>query len=107
MTGVQTCALPIWLDDQAILEASLASGNKPKALDAYAALIGDRYPVDTYRMYHCIRSRMWRYAPFASHADMMIKVARHAARRPFASANLKLLAAAVRHGPAKQRAGSG
>ena len=107
MTDMSALCRHLRLDDQAILEASLASGNKPKALDAYAALIGDRYPVDTYRMYHCIRSRMWRYAPFASPADMMIKVARHAARRPFASANLKLLAAAVRHGPAKQRAGSG
>jgi len=93
------------LDDRLILERSLQSGDKQAALDAYAQLIGVRYPVAAYRMYHCIRSRMWLHAPFTSAADMVTKVAAYAARHPFDVPTLKLVAATLRHGPAAQRSG--
>lgn len=105
MADMSALARYFGLDDQPILDRSLQSGDKQAALDAYAQLIGSRYPVNAYRMYHCIRNRMWLHAPFASTADMIAKVAGQAARRPFDIATLKLLAAAIRHGPASQRLG--
>jgi glycosyltransferase involved in cell wall biosynthesis len=92
------------LNDDAILQRSLASGNKQTALDDYAALIGDAYPVDTYRMYHCIRNRMWRFAPFQSRGDMLSRVGQHMLARPFDPNRLKLLGTLLRHGPSLQRA---
>jgi glycosyltransferase involved in cell wall biosynthesis len=103
MADMSALCRHLGLDDQPILDRSLTMADRQHALDAYAALIGDRYPVDMYRRYHCIRNRMWRQAPFASRSEMMLKVAACAARRPFDRASLKLLATAVRHGPATQR----
>ncbi len=93
------------LNDEDILQRSLASRNKQAALDNYADLIGDAYPVDTYRMYHCIRNRMWSFAPFQSRRDMLMQVARHTITRPLDANRLKLLGTLVRHGPASQRLG--
>jgi glycosyltransferase involved in cell wall biosynthesis len=93
------------LNDDAILQRALDSGNKQAALDDYADLIGDAYPVDTYRMYHCIRNRMWSFAPFQSRRDMLMRVGRHAITRPFDANRLKLLGTLLRHGPASQRLG--
>jgi glycosyltransferase involved in cell wall biosynthesis len=93
-------------DDNLILQRSLTSGDKQAALDAYADLIGDAYPVNTYRMYHCIRNRMWSFAPFKSRTDMMIRVGRHAFDRPLDTNRLKLVRTMLRHGPATQRLGS-
>ena len=106
MTDMSALCRYFGLDDQPILDRSLIMPDRQEALDAYAALIGDRYPVDMYRMYHCIRARMWRQAPFASRSEMIRKVCSSAARRPFDRVSLKLLATAARHGPAIQRAES-
>ena len=105
LADLSAVARSLKLNDHAILQRSLASDNKQAALDDYAALIGDAYPVETYRMYHCIRSRMWSFAPFQSRADMLSRVGQHAAARPFDRNRLKLLRAFIRHGPAPQRLG--
>ncbi len=106
MTDMSALCRHLGLDDQPLLDASLGFSDKQVALNAYQDLIGARYPVQTYRMYHCIRSRMWRWAPFASRSDMALQVVKHAAQQPLDPARLKLLATAVRHGPATQRTGS-
>jgi glycosyltransferase involved in cell wall biosynthesis len=93
-------------DDKAILAQSLASGDKQAALSGYVKLIGDDYPVDTYRMYHCIRSRMWSFAPFQSRADMVRQVSRHTLAQPLNPNRLKLLRTMLRHGPSSQRLGN-
>ena len=106
MTDMSALCRHLGLDDQPLLDASLGTADKQVALNAYQDLIGARYPVQTYRMYHCIRSRMWRLAPFATRSEMVRQVLKHAAQRPFDPARLKLLATALRHGPATQRTGS-
>jgi GT2 family glycosyltransferase len=105
LADLSAVARSLKLNDHPILQRSLASGNKQGALDEYAALIGDAYPVETYRMYHCILNRMWSFAPFRSHADMLSRVGLHAAARPFDRNRLMLLRAYLRHGPAPQRLG--
>ena len=104
MADMSALCRHLGLDDQPLLDRSLTMTDRQQALDEYAQLIGHRYPVEQYRWYHCIRNRMWRQAPFASRSEMMLKIAAGAARRPFDRAGLKLLAAAIRHGPATQRA---
>ena len=104
MADMSALCRHLQLDDQPILDRSLTMSDRHEALDGYAVLIGNRYPVDKYRWYHCIRNRMWRQAPFASRSEMLRKVVACATRRPFDRASLKLLATAVRHGPAAQRA---
>jgi glycosyltransferase involved in cell wall biosynthesis len=93
------------LSDDAILQRSLISGNKQAALDEYAILLGDAYPVATYRMYHCIRSRMWSFVPFQSRREMLLTVGRHTVARPFDANRLKLLRTLIRHGSTSQRLG--
>ncbi len=104
MADMSALCRHLQLDDQPILDRSLTISDRHEALDAYAVLIGNRYPVDKYRWYHCIRNRMWRQAPFASRSEMLRKVVARATRRPFDRASFKLLVTAVRHGPAAQRA---
>jgi glycosyltransferase involved in cell wall biosynthesis len=105
LADMAAVARHLHLDDQAILQRSLVSGDKQAALDDYASLIGDAYPVTTYRMYHCIRNRMWSFAPFRSRADMLWQVGRHAMAQPLDRNRLKLLRTFMRHGPASQRLG--
>jgi glycosyltransferase involved in cell wall biosynthesis len=105
LVDMSAVARQLGLDDTPLLQRSLASGDKQAALDAYAELIGGAYPVDTYRMYHCIRSRMWSFAPFSSRTDMLVQVGRHALDHPLDPNRLKLLRTFLRHGPSSQRAG--
>jgi glycosyltransferase involved in cell wall biosynthesis len=105
LVDMSAVARQLNLNDDTILQRSRASGDKQAALDDYANLIGDAYPVDTYRMYHCIRNRMWSFAPFRSRGDMLTRVARHAIVRPFDTNRLKLVGTLLRHGPASQRLG--
>jgi glycosyltransferase involved in cell wall biosynthesis len=105
LADMSAVARTLQRDDHDILTRSVTHG-KQAALDEYSALIGDAYPVDTYRMYHCIRNRMWSFAPFKSRHDMLNRVAQHVWQRPLAPDRLKLLATMVRHGPAAQRLGS-
>jgi glycosyltransferase involved in cell wall biosynthesis len=91
------------LDDSTILQRSLETGDKQAALDDYTTLIGAGYPVATYRMIHCIRSRMWRLAPFKSRRDMLLRAGRHVLAQPLDRNRQKLMWALVRHGPAVQR----
>jgi glycosyltransferase involved in cell wall biosynthesis len=105
LVDMATVARHLNLDDATILQRSLSSGNKQAALDDYAALISDAYPVATYRMYHCIRNRMWSFAPFRSRKEMLLTVGCHTVARPFDTNRLKLLRTLLRHGPTAQRSG--
>ena len=102
LADMSAVAQQLNLDDDPILQRSLAGG-KQAALDDYANLLADVYPVDTYRMYHCIRNRMLSFAPFRSRADMLVRVGRHVIDRPFDPNRLKLLRTFLRHGSAAQR----
>jgi glycosyltransferase involved in cell wall biosynthesis len=103
LVDMAAVARTLGLDDHAILEQSLVGRDKQAALADYVALIGEAYPVETYRMYHCIRSRMWSFAPFRSRGDMLAQVARHTLAQPLDRNRLRLLQAMFRHGPAAQR----
>jgi glycosyltransferase involved in cell wall biosynthesis len=103
LADMAAVAHALGLDDSALLRRSLETGDKQAALDDYASLIGASYPVATYRMIHCIRSRMWRLAPFKSRRDMLMRAGRHVLAQPLDRNRQKLLWALVRHGPALQR----
>jgi glycosyltransferase involved in cell wall biosynthesis len=105
LADLSAIARHLKLDDTGILQRSLTSDDKQVALDEYAMLISDTYPVATYRMYHCIRNRMWCFAPFRSRRDMLKQVAQHLLARPLDVNRLTLFGTLLRHGPAPQRLG--
>lgn len=83
-------------DDSAIVSTIEVGGDYDARVADYARLIGDRYPVETWRIYHLLRVGAWDLAGFTSRADALAAVVRHLAVQPWQPARLLLLRRALR-----------
>ena len=96
LSDLSAIARALGLDDSAIVSAIEVGGDYDARVADYARLIGERYPVETWRLYHLLRLRAWDLAGLASRSEALAAVVRHLAQRPWQPARLLLLRRALR-----------
>lgn len=95
LSDLSAIARSFGLDDSGVMEAIDVGGDYAPALKGYRALIGDRYPVESYILYYQMRSELWDVPGFPDRNAMAGAVARHVASRPWEAHRLTLARKAV------------